>query len=155
VRGAHAQLTLARKGPNGERAVRVAFTAHGSTYSFAAAGTSRAASAGATYRIGAWLRSDVPGLSVCLRIQEVSPNDALTPVRTTETCIAPTAEWHHFWIVRRALARGDKLVFSIYSFGALSGDRFEIDGFTVLRRTAKGWKRVDEAFAASPEIRQN
>ena len=44
------------------------------------------------------------------------------------------------------MARGDKLTFSIYSYGALAGDSFDIDGFVVLRHTSKGWRKVDEAF---------
>ncbi len=67
-------------------------------------------------------------------------------MRTSESCFAPTAKWKHFRVFRRTLARGNHLVFSVYSFGAVAGDSFEIDGFTVHRRVLHGWKRVDAAF---------
>lgn len=121
-----------------------------STFAFRASRSVTAGAGGRLYRIGAWLRSDVPGLTVCLRIEEMSPGDSLASVRTSESCLAPTADWKHFRLFRRTLARGNKLVFSIYSYGGLEGDRFDIDGFTVSRRVklgAKpGWKRVDAAF---------
>ena len=75
-----------------------------------------------------------------------APKDPLTPVRTTETCMSPTTTWRHFRILRRTIARDDKLVFSIYSYNAVKGDNFEIKRFTVMRKTRDGWKRVDAAF---------
>jgi hypothetical protein len=88
---------------------------------------------------------------VCLRIAEVRAHDPLTSVRTTETCLNPTTTWRHFQILRSTIARGDKLVFSVYSFGAVAGDSFEIDRFVVVRKVAHGWKRVDAAFANRPQ----
>ncbi len=132
---------------------RIAMARGASTFALRASRSVVAGAGGRLYRIGAWLRSDVPGLTVCLRIQEVSPDDSLTPVRTSESCLAPTAQWKHFRLFRRTLARGNKLVFSIYSYGGVEGDRFDIDGFTVARRVKLGvklgWKRVDAAFAPS------
>ena len=83
---------------------------------------------------------------MCLRIQEVSPADPLIPVRTSEACFTPTKTWHRFRLYRRTLAAGNRLVFSIYSFGALAGESFEVDNFRVARRVGKGWKRVTAAF---------
>jgi hypothetical protein len=144
-RGAH--LTLRNDGVDGKPAIRVALARRGSQFEFQSVGDVEVARVGLAYRIGAWLRSDAPGVTVCLRIEEVSPKDPLAAVRTTETCLSPTAEWRHFRILRRTLARGDKLVFSVYSYGAELGDSFEIDHFLVLRKTTHGWKRVDSAFA--------
>jgi hypothetical protein len=132
--------------------VRVAIKRGESSFSFDATGTVQERHVGRAYRIGAWLRGETPGLTVCLRIEEVSKADPLTSVRTTETCVSPTTTWRHFRILRRTVARGDRLVFSIYSYGAASGDTFEIDGFTVMRKTADGWKRVDQAFARPPLV---
>jgi hypothetical protein len=123
---------------------------HGeSTFAFRASRSIVAAGGGRLYRIGTWLRSDVPGLSVCLRIQEMSPRDSLVPVRTSETCLASTATWKHFRLYRRTLARGNRMVFSIYAYGAVEGDSFDVDRFTVSRRVKNGWKRVAAAFGGA------
>jgi hypothetical protein len=146
VSGKGARLTLVRNGVEGRPAIRVALAPGGAQFSFDAVGSVRAERVGLQYRIGVWLRSDAPGLTVCLRIKEITARDPLTSVRTTEACLSPTTEWRHFRMLRRTMARGDKLVFSIYSYGALPGDNFEIDGFSIMRRTPDGWKRVDSAF---------
>jgi hypothetical protein len=148
VKGRSARLTLRRDGVGGRPAIRVALALRAFQFEFQSAGNVDVDRAGATYRIGAWLRSDTPGVTVCLRIEEVSPKDPLTSVRTTETCLSPTTQWRHFRIVRRTLARGDKLRFSVYSYGADLGDSFEIARFVVLRQTRHGWKRVERAFAS-------
>jgi hypothetical protein len=133
-------------GVAGGLAFRVQMLDGHSTFAFRASHSIVAGSGGRLYRIGAWLRSDVPGLSVCLRIQEVTPGDSLVPVRTSERCVATTATWKRFRLYRRTLARGNRLVFSIYSYGAVEGDSFDVDRFTVARRVKNGWKRVDAAF---------
>jgi len=148
VSGKSARLTLLGNGVEGRPAIRVALSHNGSQFSFDAVGNVRVEHVGLQYRIGAWLRSDAPGLTVCLRIKEITAKDPLTSVRTTETCLSPTTQWRHFRILRRTIERGDKLVFSVYSYGAVQGDNFEIDGFTVLRKTPDGWKRVDSAFGS-------
>jgi hypothetical protein len=140
-------ITIRRRhGVFGGLSFRVAIAPGSTSFVFRAARSVVAAGGGRLYRIGTWLRSDVPGLTVCLRIQEVSPADSLTPVRTSESCFAPTAKWKRFRVYRRTLASGNHLVFSVYSFGAVAGDSFEVDGFTVHRRVLHGWKRVDAAF---------
>jgi hypothetical protein len=149
VTGKGAQLTLRNDGIDGKPAIRVALARRGSQFEFQSVGDVQVARVGLAYRIGAWLRSDAPGVTVCLRIEEVSPRDPLAAVRTSETCFSPTAHWRHFRILRRTLARGDTLRFSVYSYGAEHGDSFEIDHFVVLRKTTLGWKRVDSAFAES------
>ena len=146
VMGAGAKLTLVRDPVEGRPVIRVALAHNGSNFSFDAVGDVLAVQVGLRYRIGAWLRTDTPGMTVCLRIKEISPKDPLTPVRTTETCMSPTTTWRHFRILRRTIARDDKLVFSIYSYNAVKGDNFEIKRFTVMRKTRDGWKRVDAAF---------
>jgi hypothetical protein len=147
VTGTSAIIGLRRgAGVVGGLAFRVQMTRGHSTFAFRASRSIVAGSGGRLYRIGAWLRSDVPGLSVCLRIQEVSPRDKLMPVRTSESCLATTAKWKHFKLYRRTLARGNRLVFSIYSYGAVEGDSFDVHGFTVSRRVKNGWKRVTAAF---------
>jgi hypothetical protein len=147
VKGEGAKLTLRYNGVGGGPAIRVG-VAHNGSFVFRAAGNVRVQRLGLLYRIGAWLRSDAPGVTVCLRIEEVSPKDPLSSVRTTETCLSPSAHWQHLRILRRTIARGDKLLFSVYSYGAVLGDSFEIDRFVVLRKTAHGWKRVDGVFSS-------
>ena len=155
--GTGAIVTLrAKHGVRGGLSFRVAARRGTSTFALRAERAVVAAAGGRLYRIGAWLRTDVPGLTVCLRIQEMSPGDSLTPVRTSETCLAPTAKWQHLRLYRRTLARGNRLVFSIYSYGAVASDSFEIDRFRVARRVNVGtklrWKRVRAAFADAPEL---
>jgi hypothetical protein len=142
-----AVITIRRRhGVFGGLSFRVAIAPGAKSFVFRAARSVVAGSGGRLYRIGAWLRTDSPGLTVCLRIQEVSPADPLTPVRTSESCLAPTTKWKLFRLYRRTLASGNRLVFSIYSFGAVAGDSFEVDRFTVERRVPLGWKRVNAAF---------
>ena len=154
--GTGAIVTLrAKHGVRGGLSFRVAARRGASTFALRAE-RAVVAAGGRLYRIGAWLRTDVPRLTVCLRIQEMSPGDSLTPVRTSETCLAPTAKWQHLRLYRRTLARGNRLVFSIYSYGAVASDSFEIDRFRVARRVNVGtklrWKRVRAAFAGAPEL---
>ena len=132
-----------RHGVFGGLSFRVTAAPGASRFVFQAARSVIAGAGGRLYRIGAWLRTDVPGLGVCLRIQEVSPADPLIPVRTSEACFTPTNTWHRFRLYRRTLAAGNRLVFSIYSFGALAGESFEVD---------KGWKRVTAAFLKPVEF---
>lgn len=147
VLGSRARVTLGRRGVTGLPSLRVAVLRGASVFTFSAAGMVRAVRMGSKYRIGAWLRTDAPGVTVCLRIEEVSKHDDVAPVRTTETCFSPTTKWQHVRIIRTTIKSGDKLRFSIYSYGAEKGDSFDIDGFTVLRKTETGWKRVKDAFA--------
>jgi hypothetical protein len=152
--GTSAVITIRRRhGVFGGLSFRVTVAPGASSFVFRASRSVVAGAGGRLYRIGTWLRSDVPGLNVCLRIQEVSPADPLTSVRTSETCLAPTTKWKHFRLFRRTLASGNRLVFSIYSYGAVEGDSFDIDGFTVARRVKYGWKRVDAAFGDSADLR--
>jgi hypothetical protein len=147
VTGTSAIIAIRRgAGVAGGLAFRVQMMRGHSTFAFRASRSIVAGSGGRLYRIATWLRSDVPGLSVCLRIQEMTPRDSLVPVRTSESCLATTSDWKKFRLYRRTLARGNRLVFSIYSYGAVEGDSFDVDGFTVARKTLHGWKRVDAAF---------
>jgi hypothetical protein len=147
VSGTSALIALRRgAGVAGGLAFRVRMIRGNSTFAFRASRSIVAPAGGRLYRIGAWLRSDAPGVNVCLRIQEVSSNDSLTPVRTSESCLAPTSQWKHFRIYRRTLASGNRLIFSIYSYGAVEGDSFDVDRFTVSRRVKNGWKRVTAVF---------
>jgi hypothetical protein len=146
VAGKQSKLVLLKNPVDGRPAIRVSLARGSSQFSFDAIGTVRTERVGLQYRIGAWLRTNAPGMTVCLRIREISPKDPLTSVRTTETCFSPTTKWRHFQIIRRTVARGDKLVFSAYAYAAVQGDNFDIDGFTVMRKTSDGWKRVEAAF---------
>ena len=149
--GPSAVITVRRThGVFGGLSFRVQIAPGQSSFVFRAARSVVAGGGGRLYRIGTWLRTDAPGLTVCLRIQEVSAADPLTSVRTSESCVSPTSKWKHFELYRRTLERGNRLVFSIYSYGATSGDSFEVDDFTVHRRVGtRLWKRVAAAFANS------
>jgi hypothetical protein len=147
VTGTSAIVAIRRgAGVAGGLAFRVQMIRGHSTFAFRASRSIVAGAGGRLYRIRTWLRSDVPGLNVCLRIQEVSPRDTLSPVRTSESCFAPTAKWKQFRLYRRTLDRGNRLIFSIYSYGAVEGDSFDVDRFTVSHRVKNGWKRVTAAF---------
>jgi hypothetical protein len=144
-------ITIRRHhGVFGGLSFRVSMTPGSSSYVFRASRSVVAGSGGRLYRIGAWLRSDVPGITLCLRIQEVSAADPLTSVRTSESCLSPARQWKKFRTFRSTLARGNRLVVSIYSFGAVVGDSFEVDGFTVERKVGKRRKRVDAALGDAP-----
>lgn len=101
------------------------------------------------FRITAWLRTGTPGVTVCLRMLELSPNRKLK-VRTSESCTSPTDQWRQFEVTRRTLLRGDRLVFSMYSFSAFPGDTFELDGFTVERQVDAMWQEIGTSLHGVP-----
>ena len=151
--GTRAGVELRRgHGVSGGSSLRVAMVRGASSFGLRARHYVVATAAGSLYRIGAWLRSDDPGLMICLRIQELSPRTSEPPVRTSESCVASTASWRHIRVFRRTMAPGNRLVFSIYSSSNVTGDSFEIDRFRVQVRVKHGWKRVHAAFGNAPAL---
>ena len=101
------------------------------------------------YRVGAWLRTDTPGVTVCVRMVELSKDHQ--KVRESEVCTSPTREWQHFEVTRRTLARGNHLRFSLYQFSALPNDMFELDGFSVEKQIGGAWVELGTSLNGAPQ----
>jgi hypothetical protein len=148
VRLAHARARARANGIVGAAVeVSVAGTSH--VFSVAPAHAVEAMRDG-LYRLETWLRTDTPGVGVCLRVEEVSPKGAATRW-TSETCLDPTTTWEHFTVTRKTILEGDRLLFSLYSFNAVAHNTFELDGFAVDRFGPSGWVQVSGALRSPPK----
>jgi hypothetical protein len=128
----------------GGDALRVTATGSAPTFALRAGhGGLRVRLPRASYRMGAWLRSRTPGLTVCLRIKQVDPA-ASSPfrVRTHEKCVQTTGNWQRVRLVLRGVPRGHQLLFSLYVYGAAPGDSFDVGGFLITRKAPHRWRPV-------------
>jgi hypothetical protein len=121
------RLRFVANGIAGRRSLRVFLTQRASLFSVTIARALPVARRGATYRVRGWLRSERPGVTLCLRLQERTAAGRV--VRTTEECISATKRWQHVFVGTQALARGHRIVASVYEFDTERGDRFDLDGF--------------------------
>jgi hypothetical protein len=80
------------------------------------------------FRAGGWLRSDATGVTVCIRALETYKHHT---VRSAETCSVAHRNWRHIALRGRAVAKGHRLVVSVYELGASRGDSFDVGGFRV------------------------
>jgi len=131
------------RGVNGAPGVRVVATAEG-RFSLAAA---EPFVAGRTpYRVAAWLRTDSPGVTVCLRFMEQTAGKRSRLVRSSETCISPTATWQRFRVEALSVAPGNVLRISAVVYGGFEGASFELSRLKVERKLAGRWTKVRSAL---------
>jgi hypothetical protein len=120
--GANAALTLVR-GVTGS-AVRVTRAATEQRFAFYAVKQLVSRKAGASYRVGAHVRSVSPGMLVCLRVEEYAGGAPLT----TERCVPARSGWRRVRLEGATTRKASKLVFSIHVMAALGGTSFDVDG---------------------------
>jgi hypothetical protein len=125
-----ASLALVADGVVGSRAVRVAGSTSATTYTITAVPrTVASTAAGRAYAAGAWVRSDRPGKTVCVRLREWSGSGV---VAYASSCAATTGTWRRLpALAYTAKASGDQLDLFLYQGSAVSGDSFELDGATL------------------------
>ena len=129
-----ATLSSLSGGPAGQQHARVGLSANQSaTYAIITnpppVGTH---GAGERYESRAWLRSDVPGKSVCLRIREWSETRA---VGGAQKCMATKSSWASFPTVSYTTVGGTSIeVYAYQSSAADAGDSFDVDGVTFTRQ---------------------
>ena len=85
-------------------------------------------SAGTRYEARAWVRSETPGKTVCLRIREWSAGAA---VGGAERCRVATGAWERLDAVPYTAVGGDSIELYAYQSSAAAGDSFDIDGITL------------------------
>jgi hypothetical protein len=123
-------LTLVPGGAEGAQAGRVALNSTTATsYSLLSdphpVGTH---AAGTKYEARAWIRSQTPGKTVCLRIREWSAGAA---VGGAERCRVATGAWERLDAVPYTAVGGDSIELYAYQSNAAAGDSFDIDGITL------------------------
>jgi hypothetical protein len=130
--GNNAHLSLANDGVVGRYSARVALRGAAgdfSIYAWPMQVDSTIRRSG--YAGDAWIRSDIPGRKLCLRMREWT-QDLRKQVRSAQTCVKATTSWRAFPSVRlTAKASSDRLDLYVYEAPARKGDSFEVDGVTV------------------------
>jgi hypothetical protein len=122
----HALVLLRRDVMPGVHAIRVKVTGHAQTFALDFGRPMR--TNGKPFHAGGWLRSDSTGVTVCIRALETYKHHTL---RSSETCSVVHRNWHRVALRGRAVAKGHRLVVSVYELGASSGDSFDVGGFRV------------------------
>ena len=87
--------------------------------------------AGTTYLLWAYVRSNTPGKRVCLRAREYSGTSV---VRTVTTCVTATSSWVKLApVAYTALRSGSSVDVDLYQSSAVSGNSFDADGVALVR----------------------
>ncbi len=123
-------LTLVPGGAVGAQAGRVALnSATATSYSLLTdphpVGTH---AAGTRYEARAWIRSERPGKTVCLRLREWS---AGTAVGGAERCKVTSGTWERIDAVPYTAVGGSSIELYAYQSSPATGDSFDIDGITL------------------------
>ena len=123
-------LTLVPGGAVGAQAGRVALnSATATSYSLLTdphpVGTH---AAGTRYEARAWIRSERPGKTVCLRLREWSAGAA---VGGAERCKVTSGTWERIDAVPYTAVGGSSIELYAYQSSAAAGDSFDIDGITL------------------------
>jgi hypothetical protein len=94
------------------------------------------------YRVNAWLRTDTPGLTVCLRFVEKKPGWKGKRVRSSETCVAPTTEWKRYRVDALSVARGNVLRVAAVVYGSFGDASFELSRLKVEKKANGRWTKI-------------
>jgi hypothetical protein len=123
-------LTLVPGGAEGTQAGRAALSsATATSYSLLTDPHPVGTHAGGTrYEARAWIRSERPGKTVCLRVREWSAGAA---VGGAERCRVTTGAWERVDAVPYTAVGGDSIELYAYQSSAAAGDSFDIDGITL------------------------
>ena len=123
-------LTLVPGGAEGAQAGRVALNSTTATSYSLLSDPHPVGShaAGTRYEARAWIRSERPGKTICLRLREWSAGAA---VGGAERCRVATGTWERLDTVPYTAVGGDSIELYAYQSSAASGDSFDIDGITL------------------------
>jgi hypothetical protein len=94
------------------------------------------------YRVNAWLRTNTPGLTVCLRFVEKQPGWKGKRVRSSETCVAPTTEWKRYRVDALSVARGNVLRVAAVVYGSFGDATFELSRLKVEKKVDGRWTKL-------------
>jgi len=121
-------LSLVGGGIVGPTAVRAAYGGSGSSYAIFSAPAVSSTAPGAVYTASAWLRSQTPGKTVCLRIREFT---GTTIVGYSQRCAVTSLSWQPVGPFSYTAAGSNRLEVYAYQSSAVAGDSFDLDGFAL------------------------
>jgi hypothetical protein len=125
---ANAVASVVAGGQVGASAARVSWTA-GDRFVFVAGSPVPVASAvAAQYSLSGWVRSETPGLLVCLRLREW---DGAVFVRQAQECVAASGSWQQWPVVSLTPAAGHQLDVMTMGWDAHAGDSYDLDGLVL------------------------
>lgn len=125
--GSSATLTLATDATDGKFAARVAAKGTAKSYSTYVYPRPTVAAAGTLYAASAWVRSDTPGKTVCLRIRELTPSGS--QVSAGQKCLTAQVLWQPLsGLSLTGKTAGDAMALVVSQSSASTGTSFEIDG---------------------------
>jgi glucose/arabinose dehydrogenase/PKD repeat protein len=129
--GYQSTLSLANDGAVGANAAKVTGNAGVSSFSiYPPKRTVASTTAGRVYTGGAYVRSDTPGRTVCLRIREWN---ASTLVAAKAVCRTTTAAWSQFApLPYTATASANQIDIYVSASNPIAGDSFEVDGISLV-----------------------
>ena len=127
----HGTLAATSDGIVGPGAAKVTLTAPNTDYSIVRwPRPVTSTSAGNPYNGAGWIRSDLPGASVCLWIREWSSANAV--VSSAKACITTTTAWQKFpTLSYTTLQSGGSLELFVYQVGTPASSSFEVDGLSL------------------------
>jgi hypothetical protein len=86
---------------------------------------------GSIYRASAWVRSDAPANSVCLRIREYTPGNSL--VNTVAECTTSSQQWQRFpTMTYTPTTVGNVVTAFVYEPSPVAGGTYEVDGVSII-----------------------
>ena len=126
--GYKASLSLVNGGADGLKAARVSLNTAATSFSVATSPHAVSSpAAGARYEARAWIRSEVPGRTACLRVREWQ---AGAVINTAQTCRSATGTWEQFAPIAYTATGGDSIEVYAYQLNSVTGDSFDLDGVT-------------------------
>ena len=127
--GYKAGLSLVDGGAQGSKAARVSLNAAATSFSVSTSPHPVSSPAiGARYEARAWIRSQVPGRTTCLRVREWQTGAV---IGTAQVCRPATGAWEQFAPIAYTAAGGDSIEVYAYQLNSVTGDSFDLDGVTL------------------------
>jgi hypothetical protein len=125
--GYRATLSRVAGGAEGAWSARARWNGAGSSYSMMTDPKPVGPTpAGARYTGSAWVRSETPGRTVCLRMREFNASGGVMAA-STAGCLVTTATWQKLPDARLTAAGGASLDLYLYGEGPVAGDSFDVD----------------------------
>ena len=127
----NAALSLASDGVGGGYAGRVAASASGTYKLTSSSKPVKNAPQGEPFRASGMVRSDTPGKSVCVKVQETDSSG--TWVTSAQQCATASSGWAAFPNVDvTVLGSGDSLQYIVQQTNGVAGESFEVDNLSIV-----------------------
>ena len=131
----HGSLAATTDGVVGPGAAKVILTSPNTDYSIVRwPRPVTSTTAGTPYTGAGWVRSDLPGASVCVWIREWSSANAVAG--SAKTCVTAGSAWQKFTTLSyTTLQSGGSLELFVYQVGTPASSSFEVDGLSLTAGT--------------------